>query len=95
MNLEAGVSLGQLLLAVGVLLASGGLTLGGLMQRVKTLEKEVESLSGFAVTLAKMQTEISHIQQGINQLTNSWLFKEPPGYTAINPTDPPPARRRS
>lgn len=88
MNLEAGVSLGQLLLAIGVVVCAGGVTWGGLMQRVKTLEKEVAELSGFAVTLATMQAEISHIKSGIEQLTGSWLFKEPPGYVAPNPHSP-------
>lgn len=95
MNLESGVSLGQLLLAIGVLMVTGGVTWGGLLQRVKTLEKEVETLSGFAVTLATMQTEIGHIKTGINQITGSWLFKEPPPYEGQLPPTPPRARRRS
>jgi hypothetical protein len=93
MDLEAGVSLGQLLLAIGVVVATGGIAWGGLMQRVKTLEKEVESLSGFAVALATMQLEISHIKSGIEQITGSWLFREPPGYISANPNEPPGRRR--
>jgi hypothetical protein len=50
---------------------------------VKTLEKEVAALSGFAVTLATMQTEIGHIKEGIGQITASWLFREPPGYDTL------------
>lgn len=83
MNLESGVSLGQLLLSIAVLLATGGVTWGGLLQRVKTLEKEVEALSGFSSALAVLQTEIGHIKTEIEKITGSWLFKEPPGYDAI------------
>lgn len=93
MDLEAGVSLGQLLLALGVLMITGGITFGGLMQRVKTLEKEVASLSGFAVAIGKLETDIGHVKKGIEQITGSWLFREPPGYTAINPHDANPRRR--
>lgn len=84
MDLEAGVNLGQLLLSLFVILFAGGITWGGLLQRVKTLEKEVGELSGFAVTLATMQSEIGHIKTGIEQITGSWLFKEPPGYTDLS-----------
>ena len=86
MNLESGVSLGQLLLALFVLIGTGGIAWGALMQRVKTLEKEVEALSGFATTLAVMQTEIGHIKAGIERITGSWLFKEPPGYSQSAPS---------
>jgi hypothetical protein len=94
MNLETGVNLGTLLLSLFVVVATALVGWGSLLQRVKTLEKEVESLSGFAVTLATMQAEISHIKSGIEQITGSWLFKEPPGYVAANP-HPPDGRRRS
>ena len=94
MNLESGVSLGQLLLALFVLLAGGGTAWGALLQRVKTLEKEVEALSGFAVTLATMQAEIGHIKEGIATITSSWLFRDPPAYDQLQ-RPPAPARNRS
>lgn len=85
MNLESGVSLGTLLLTLFGVILTGGIAWGALLQRVKTLEKEVATLSGFAVTLGQMQTEIGHIKKGIDDLTSSWLFREPPGYSQINP----------
>lgn len=95
MNLESGVSLGQMLFGIGVMLVTGGIAWGALLQRVKTLEKEVEALSGFSTTLAVMQTEIGHIKSGIEQITGSWLFKEPPAYDAIErPVGPPNRARR-
>ena len=84
MSLDSGVSLGQLLLALGVMLTTGGIAWGALIQRVKTLEKEVEALSGFATTLAVMQSELTHIKRGIDNITGSWLFKEPPSYVAMD-----------
>jgi hypothetical protein len=93
-NLDSGVSLGQLLLAIAVLLATGGVTWGGMIQRVKTLEREVEALSGFAVTLATMQAEITHIKSGIEAITNSWLFREPPSYDAVERPIGVPSPRR-
>jgi hypothetical protein len=95
LNLESGVSLGQLLLAIAVLLATGGVTWGGLLQRVKTLEREVEALSGVAVTLATINAEIAHIKTGVEAITNSWLFREPPTYDAIErPVGAPQPRRQ-
>jgi HAMP domain-containing protein len=94
MNLESGVSLGQLLLALAVLLGTGGVTWGGLLQRVKTLEREVEALADVATTLATMKAEIGHIKTGIEQITSSWLFREPPGYEAVErPVGAPIPRR--
>jgi dipeptide/tripeptide permease len=94
MGLDSGVSLGTLLLTIGGVLVAGGIAWGSLLQRVKVLEDEVKNLSGFAVTLATMQAEIGHIKQGIEQLTGSWLFREPPGYVAANPHEPGPRRGR-
>lgn len=96
MTLDSGVSLGQLLISLTVLLLAGAVTWGGLIQRVKTLEREVEALSGVAVTLATMQSEIAHIKTGINQITGSWLFREPPSYDQIErPLEPRAAPRRT
>lgn len=55
MNLSSGISLGQLTLAFGVLLASGGIAWGGLIQRVKTLEREIEALARFADRLTRIE----------------------------------------
>ena len=84
MSLDSGVSLGQLIVALTVILLGGAMTWGSLLQRVKTLEKEVEALSGFATTLAVMQSELTHIKRGIDNITGSWLFKEPPSYVAMD-----------
>jgi hypothetical protein len=91
MSLDSGVSLGQLLLAFAVLLATGGVTWGGMLQRVKTLEREVEALSGFAVTLATMQADLGHLKTSIDHITGSWLFREPPGYDVLE--RPVPSKR--
>lgn len=80
MNLSSGVSLGQLLLALCVILATGGVAWGGVLQRIKTLEKEVEALSGFAEGLARIDERTHRMAQDINTIMNSWLLKEPPGY---------------
>ena len=89
MNLSAGISLGQFLLAALVLLGTGGVAWGGLFQRVKTLEKEVEALSGFSERLARIEERTGYVAAEISKITGSWLFKEPPGYDA-----PPTARPR-
>lgn len=80
MNLSAGVSLGQLLLALGAILLSGGVAWGGMLQRIKTLEKEVEALSGFAEGLARIDERTTRMANDIGTIMNSWLLKEPPGY---------------
>lgn len=95
MSLDSGASLGQLLLAFVAVLLGGGVTWGGLIQRVKTLEREVEALSGVAVTLATMKAELAHIKTGIEAITSSWLFREPPAYDAIErPVGSPSPRRQ-
>lgn len=80
MDLNSGVSLGQLLLSFGVLLVTGGIAWGGLLQRVKTLEKEVDTLSGFAERLARIEEQTKATNAAIAQITGSWLFREPPEY---------------
>lgn len=94
MSLDSGVSLGQLLLAFAVLLATGGVTWGGMIQRVKTLEREVEALSNVTITLATINTEIAHIKAGIEAITSSWLFREPPSYEAVERHIGAPPQRR-
>jgi dipeptide/tripeptide permease len=93
-NLESGVSLGTLLLTLGGVLVTGGIAWGALLQRVKTLEREVEALSGFAVSMAKVESEVGHIKSAIEQITGSWLFREPPSYVQANPHEPNPRRQR-
>ncbi len=80
MNLSAGVSLGQLLLALGAVLLSGGVAWGGMLQRIKTLEKEVAALSGFAVGLARIDERTEAMAKNISTIMSSWLLAEPPGY---------------
>lgn len=92
MNLSSGVSLGQLLIAFGVLLVSGGVAWGGLLQRVKALEHDVDALKNLfpavAERLARIEEKMTHAAEGISDLKRSWVFREPPGYTAINPRTP-------
>lgn len=71
MNLSAGVSLGQLLLALGAILLSGGVAWGGMLQRIKTLEKEVEALSGFAEGLARIDERTTLMANDIGTIMNS------------------------
>lgn len=85
MNLSSGVSLGQLILAFGVMLVTGGVGWGALMQRVKTLEREVEALSGFAATLARIDERLLNLVDDVKDIKGSWVMKEPPGYTMLNP----------
>jgi Tfp pilus assembly protein PilN len=90
MNLDSGVSLGQLILAISVMLATGGVAWGGLMQRVKTLEKEVEALSGFAATLARLDERTHNMAQDISEIKGSWVLSDPPRYTEVSrPLDKP------
>lgn len=84
MTLSSGVSVGQLLLAFAVLLTSTGVAWGGLMQRVKTLEREIEALAGFADRLTRIEERTGYVATQLDKLTGSWLFKEPPGYAELN-----------
>lgn len=56
MNLSSGVSLGQLLVSLGVLLLTSGVAWGTLLQRVRTLEKQMDKLSDIPERLAKIET---------------------------------------
>lgn len=92
MNLASGVSLGQLLVSLGVMLVAGGVAWGSLLQRVRTLEKEVAALAGFGERLARIEEQNKSIKSALDQVTGSWLFREPPSYS---PNDfNPPSRRR-
>lgn len=90
MDLDAGVSLGQLMLSIGVLLVTGGIAWGGLLQRMKTLEREVEALSGFAVTLARIDERIMALVEDVGEIKRSWILSDPPRYSEITrPLDKP------
>lgn len=89
MNLSSGVSLGQLILAFGVMLVTGGIAWGMLMQRVNTLEREVEALSGFAATLARIDERLSNLIIDVREIKGSWVMQDPPGYTQLNPRGRP------
>lgn len=89
MNLSSGVSLGQLLLAFAVMLVTGGIAWGALLQRVKTLEREVVALSGVATTLARMDERLSNLVADVKDIKASWVMKDPPSYTQINPRGKP------
>lgn len=84
MNLSSGVSLGQLILAFGSMLVVSGVAWGSLMQRVKTLEREVTALSGFAATLARIDERILNIKEDVQEIKGSWLLTDPPRYTNIS-----------
>lgn len=94
MDLSSGVSLGQLLLALGVLLATGGMAWGAITQRVKSLEREVETLSGLAERLTRIEEKTTYIGTEIGKLTTSWLFREPPKYAEIERSLPRPRGSR-
>lgn len=80
MDLSAGVSLGQMLLALGGALVTGGVAWGALLQRVKTLEHELEGMSGLAERLTRIEEQTGYANRQLDKITGSWLFKEPPGY---------------
>lgn len=77
MDLSAGVSLGQMLLALGGTLVTCGVAWGSLSQRVKTLEKELETMSGLAERLTRIEEQTGYANRQLDKITGSWLFKEP------------------
>jgi hypothetical protein len=87
MDLSAGVSLGQALLALGGTLVTCGVAWGSLLQRVKTLEKEMEHVAGMAERLTRIEEQTGYANRQLDKITGSWLFKEPPS--------PAPGRRRA
>jgi hypothetical protein len=68
MNLEAGASVGQVIIAFATLLVSGGIAWGGLMQRVKALEKQVEGLPGISERLRVVETKVESIQEDVTDI---------------------------
>lgn len=91
--MSTGVSLGQMLLALGTMLVAGATAWGGLMQRVKTLEREVAALAGFAERLTRIEEKTTNIKESLDQITGSWLFREPPSYGEVSRPLPTPRRR--
>lgn len=70
---------------MSVLLVTSGIAWGGLLQRVKTLEREVAALSGFADLLSRIDERTNHTAKELDKLTGSWLFREPPPYVPRAP----------
>lgn len=66
------------------MLVVSGVAWGSLMQRVKTLEREVTALSGFAATLARIDERILNIKEDVQEIKGSWLLTDPPRHTAIS-----------
>lgn len=85
MDLNSGVSLGTLIVTLSGVLITGGIAWGSLLQRVKTLEKEVATLSGFAERLTRIEERTNYTATEIGKITGSWLFKQPPGYEPAAP----------
>lgn len=84
MNLSAGVSVLQLLISMGVLLVASGIAWGSLLQRVKMLETQIDTLSkafpAVSDRLARIEEKVSNTDGNLNRLLSSWLFREPPSY---------------
>jgi hypothetical protein len=95
-DLSSGVSVGQLLLSMSLILVTGGIAWGSITQRVKSLEREVETLAGLTERLTRIEEQTGFIRQEIGKLTTSWLFREPPGYDGLDrpSVQPTPRNRR-
>jgi len=76
MNLQTGVSLGQLLLAFGTMLVVSGVAWGSLLQRVKTLEREVKALAGFADLLTRIDERTLNTAEDVRDLKRSWVLSD-------------------
>jgi hypothetical protein len=90
-NLSGGVSVGQLLLAMAVVIIGLAATWGGLLQRVKTLEAEVAKLAGLGEKMARVEEQLKGANGKLDQIMGSWLLREPPGYEFNS--KPAPRRR--
>jgi hypothetical protein len=70
MNLSSGVSLGQLLISLGVLFLTSGVAWGTLLQRVHTLEKQVDKLADLPERLAKLETTAKNTEGMVTTIFN-------------------------
>lgn len=98
MNAEAIVGLAALavnaiLLAVGYGSMKGSFqaTINALAARVTALEGEMSTIADLRAQMARIDERTGAMQSGINSILNSWLLREPPGYT---PQPAPAAPRR-
>lgn len=90
MNLASGVSLGQLILALGVVLATSGVAWGGLLQRVKTLESQIQAMSGFAEAIGRIDERTLQVGKDIAAIKDPSLLADPPAWAPA-----PRSRRRT
>lgn len=82
-----------MLLAFGSMLVVSGVAWGSLLQRVRTLEREVAALSGFAELLARIDERTLNIAKSVDDIKGSWVLTDPPRYSNISrPVEPGPAR---
>lgn len=90
MNLSSGVSLGQLLLALIVAFASGGIAWGGLVNRVRTLEREIAALKDLDVRVARIETKLDGLVEQLRDLAASvrWMRDPAPEYSQIRRPTP-------
>lgn len=68
MNLEAGVNVGQLLLAIAVMLVTSGIAWGGLLTRVRQMEKQLEGFPGVSERLRVVETKVEDIQGDVSEI---------------------------
>lgn len=82
MNLESGVSLGELLLSLAAVLVSGGVAWGGVVQRIKTLELEVSAMKDLDVRVARIETKLDGLVEQLRDLAASvrWMRDPAPPY---------------
>lgn len=65
MNLETGATLGQLFMAVATTLSVCGIAWGSLLQRVRTLEKQVEGLPD---RMMRVETVLEGVQDDVTEI---------------------------
>ena len=84
MSLSSGVSLGQLILALSVVLVTSGVAWGGLLQRVRTLETQLKAMSGFAEAIGRIDERTLQMGKDLSAIKGSGFFAEPPDYVALS-----------
>lgn len=80
MNLDSTVSLGSLLLSLGVVLISSGIAWGGLLARVRALERQVEKLENIPERLAAIETAARNTEAMVTRLLER-VMDEPRSFT--------------